>query len=242
MKPLDRGCVGRGLRSISSRSIMRATALLAFLFTLVVFLEAAPASAQRIWLDQVLQPTSKGKAAFYKEADGDANGHFKARIFELGGTLKAEGLYFDRELKIEDGRFTFYHPDGRVESTGDYVMGNKSGVWQRYDKWGQELAEKVYDAKPLENLVYTMAQTMPRYPGGEQAMVKYLKEKCGKGVSGATASFVVEKDGTVSGIKVLGADDGEASSIAQALVAAPRWEAGSNEGLPVRVQMRVPLK
>ncbi|HEX2617567.1 MAG TPA: hypothetical protein VHL57_08495 [Flavobacteriales bacterium] len=221
---------------------MRATAFLTFLLTLTALMQAAPASAQRTWLDPVLQPTSKGKAAFYKEPAGETNGHFLGRIYELNGTLKAEGSYFDAELRIEDGHFTFYHPNGKVESTGDYVMGNKSGVWQRYDKWGQTLAEKVYDAKPLENLVYTMAQTMPRYPGGEQAMVKYLKEKCGKSVSGATASFVVEKDGTVSAIKVLGAEDEEAANIAQALVAAPRWEAGSNEGLPVRVQMRVPIK
>lgn len=217
---------------------MRLPALLLFLSTTVL----TTASAQRIWLDQVLQPTSKGKAAFYKEPSGEANAHYKAKIYTLDGVLKAEGEYFDPELRIEDGHFTFYHPDGKVESTGDYAMGNKTGVWQRYDKWGQELAEKVYDAKPLENIVYSMAQTMPRYPGGEQAMVKYLKDKCGKAVSGATASFVVEKDGTVSSVKVLGADEGDAASIAQALVSAPRWEAGSNEGLPVRVQMRVPIK
>jgi len=121
-------------------------------------------------------------------------------------------------------------------------MGNKTGVWQRFDKWGQQLAEKVYDAKPLENIVYTMAQTMPQYPGGEQAMVKYLKEKCGKSVSGATATFVVEKDGTVTAVKVMGADEMEAANITQALANAPRWEAGNNEGLPVRVQMHVPIK
>ncbi|MFT3885026.1 MAG: hypothetical protein QM724_06220 [Flavobacteriales bacterium] len=222
---------------------MRATALFASLLTLTAFLEAAPVQAQRTWLDQALQPTSKAKAAYYKEPAGEADGRYKARILDLGGKLKAEGEYFDQQLRVENGHFTFYHPDGKVESTGDYAMGNKSGVWQRFDKWGQALAEKVYDAKPLENIVYTMAQTMPRYPGGEQAMVKYLKDRCGKGVSGATAAFVVEKDGSLSGIKVFGADDdNEAASIAQALVAAPRWEAGSNEGLPVRVQMRVPLK
>lgn len=219
---------------------MRAPALLIFLLTAT--LNAATASAQRTWLDQVLQPTSKGKAAYYKEPSGEANGHFKGKIFTLDGVLKAEGEYFDPELKIEDGHFTFYHPDGKVESTGDYAMGNKTGVWQRYDKWGQELAEKVYDAKPLENIVYTMAQTMPRYPGGETAMVKYLKEKCGKSVSGATASFVVEKDGTVTAVKVQGADEAEATNIAQAIATAPRWEAGNNEGVPVRVQMRVPIK
>ena len=144
-------------------------------------------------------------------------------------------------LHVEHGHFVYYFPDGKKESEGDYEMGHKSGVWLRYDQWGQQLAEKVYDPSPLENIVYTMAPTMPQYPGGEQAMISYLKTKAGD-VDGATATFVVEKDGDLSEIKVIGAQPAISDQLVDALDRAPRFDAGAKDGVPVRVHMRVPLK
>ncbi|HEY0976452.1 MAG TPA: hypothetical protein VGE21_03190 [Flavobacteriales bacterium] len=165
------------------------------------------------------------------------------RIHSLDGRLKAEGTYADAALMVPHGRFAFYHPDGKLESTGDYVNGNKSGVWQRFDRWGGELAEKVYDTKALENIEYTLVKTMPRYPGGEKEMVRAVREKVGRKVSSdALASFVVEKDGRVSDVKVSGADDRTAETIA-GVISSANWSAGQNDGgVPVRVRMSVPLK
>lgn len=204
---------------------------------------SAEACGQRIYLNEVLEPSSKAKAAYYKEPAGSDGDLYIGRIYSMDGVLKAEGHYADATLNVEQGLFTFYFADGKVESTGLYESGKKSGVWKRYDRWGQELAEKVYDPTPLENIVYTMAQTMPTYPGGERAMVKYLRQQCGDGLrkNDVYATFVVEKDGQVSDVKVQGADERSTEQIVQAL-GGSRWEAGSNNGVPVRVQMRVPIK
>ncbi len=195
----------------------------------------------RIYLSSVMEPTTKGKAAYYKIPDGQDGSLYVGRIYTMDDILKAEGRYADASLRIAHGRFIFYFPDGKKESEGDYEMGNKSGIWQRYDEWGQQLAEKVYDPSPLENIVYTMAPTMPQYPGGDQAMITYLKKSAGE-VDGAMATFVVEKDGDLSDIKVMGAEPTINDQIVQALDQAPRFEAGEKDGIPVRVQMRVPLK
>lgn len=197
--------------------------------------------AQRIYLDRGMQETSKGKAEFYKLPEGQRGDAYIGRIFTMDNVLKAEGEYADAALKVEHGHFKFFHPDGSLESEGDYVMGNKSGVWKRFDKWGQEMAERVYDPDPLNNIVYTMASTMPQYPGGERAMITYLNSKA-EPTEGSYASFVVEKDGDLSGIKVIGLDGSKAEEIADALENAPRFEVGEKDGVPVRVQMRVPLK
>lgn len=197
--------------------------------------------AARTYLNSVMEPTSRGKAAYYKVAAGQDGPLYVGRIFTMDDVLKAEGRYADADLLVAHGHFTFFFPDGKKESEGDYEMGYKSGVWQRYDEWGQQLAEKVYDPTPLENIVYTMAPTMPQYPGGEQAMITYLKKSAGE-VDGATATFVVEKNGDLSEIKVLGAPPGVDEQIVDALDHAPRFEAGEKDGLPVRVHMRVPLK
>lgn len=195
----------------------------------------------RTYLNSVMEPTSKGKAAYYKIAAGQDGAAYVGKIFTMDDVLKAEGRFADAELQVEHGHFVFYFPDGKKESEGDYQMGNKSGIWQRYDEWGQQLAEKVYDPSPLENIVYTMAPTMPQYPGGEQAMITYLRSKAGE-VNGATATFVVEKDGDLSEIKVMGAAPGTMDQLVDALDHAPRFEAGEKDGVPVRVHMRVPLK
>jgi hypothetical protein len=196
---------------------------------------------QRTYLDQGLQPTSKGKAAYYKEAGGQEGDAYLGKIFTMKGVLKAEGRYLDAELKVPHGHFKFFYPDGKIESEGDYVMGNKSGVWQRWNDWGEPMAEKVYNADVLANIIYTTAPTMPQYPGGEQAMVTYLKEKCGE-VKGATANFVVETDGDLTAIRVSGTDPATAEMLISALDKAPRFDAGNKNGVPVRVEMRVPLK
>lgn len=220
--------------------------LMSFLLTtvLLIGLVANPTLAQRSYLDAVLEPSSKGKAAYYLEPGGnDGTGGYLAQIYSLDGVLKAKGRYADEQYLIPDGHFVFYYPNGKVESAGAYQKGRKNGVWVRNDKWGRELAEKVYDAAPLKNLVYTLAQTMPQYPGGDKAMVKYIKEKVGKTHGNVMASFIVEKDGQLSDLQVVGAEDPQvAEQIATVISSAPRWEAGVQDGQPVRVQMRVPLK
>ena len=197
-----------------------------------------------MYLSEGLAPTTKAKAAYCLEPGGsDGKGGYLARILTPGDTLKAQGRYADAGYRIPDGHFVFFHPNGKVESEGEYVNGRKQGLWTRKDKWGTELAEKVYDAAPLENLVYTMAQSMPQYPGGEKAMIRYVREKVGKSNNDVLASFIVEKDGTISGVQVTGAENtGTADQIASAISAAPRWEAGKQDGQLVRVQMRVALK
>ena len=61
-------------------------------------------------------------------------------------------------------------------------------------------------------------------------------------MEGATATFVVEKDGDLSEIKVIGAQPAITDQLVMALDQAPRFEAGEKDGVPVRVHMRVPLK
>lgn len=197
--------------------------------------------APRTYLSKVMEVTTKGKAEYYLVPAGQEGMSYIGRIYTMDDVLKAEGHYADAALQVEHGHFIYYHSDGKVESEGDYTMGYKSGVWQRFDEWGQQLAEKVYNPAPLENIVYTMAPTMPNYPGGEHAMITYLKEKV-PNVNGAVASFVVEKNGDLSEIKVSGAQPSDMDQLVDALERAPRFEAGVKDGIPVRVHMRVPLK
>ncbi len=193
--------------------------------------------------------TSKKSARYYRVNEGKDGELFIGKTYTVDGKLKAEGRYLDAGLTQPNGPFVFYHANGKVESKGLYVNGNKSGLWERFDVWGGALAEKVYDPEPLANIIYTRAQTMPEFHGGDQrAFVKYVREKVSpisgdklKGI--VTASFVVEKNGELTDVKVIeGKDSVFDGQLVDAVKSTSPWQPGVDQGRPVRVQMRVPVQ
>ena len=106
------------------------------------------------------------------------------------------------------------------------------------------------DMKPDENDVYQIVEEMPQYPGGEEALMEYVsknivypQEAQEKGISGRVfVGFIVEKDGSVSEVKVLrgigGGCDEEAVRVISGL---PKWKPGKQEGKPVRVSYQMPI-
>ncbi len=106
------------------------------------------------------------------------------------------------------------------------------------------------DMTPDKNGVYQIVEEMPKFPGGEDALMDYVsknvvypKEAQEKGISGRVfVGFIVEKDGSVSDVKVLrgigGGCDEEAVRVISGL---PKWKPGKQEGKPVRVSYQMPI-
>ena len=104
--------------------------------------------------------------------------------------------------------------------------------------------------KPDNDSVYQIVEEMPQFPGGEQAMMKYIAENVKypedakeKNQSGRVfLSFVVEKDGRVDDVKVLKSVcesvDNEAVRVVKAM---PNWKPGKQKGKPVRVSYCLPI-
>lgn len=96
-----------------------------------------------------------------------------------------------------------------------------------------------------------MVETMPEYPGGIDSLLtfirknlKYPAEDKENGVLGIVlAEFVVEKDGSVSNIKIVvslsPACDAE---VVRVLSLMPKWVPGTAKGNPVRVYYRIPIR
>jgi protein TonB len=91
---------------------------------------------------------------------------------------------------------------------------------------------------------------MPEFPGGEQAMfdfvannVVYPQEARDKEIEGRVfVRFIIEKDGSVSDVKVAkgigGGCDEEAVRVVKAM---PKWKPGKQDGKPVRVNFTMPF-
>jgi len=101
-----------------------------------------------------------------------------------------------------------------------------------------------------EDLVYVRVEEMPSYNGGRKAMYKYLgsnmkypEEAMKTGTTGKVyIGFVVEKDGSISNVKVLRPVDELLDAEAVKVVSAmPKWKPGKQEGKCVRVSYTVPV-
>ena len=98
--------------------------------------------------------------------------------------------------------------------------------------------------------VFQIVEQMPQFPGGEQALMEFVaksvvypEEAKEKNISGRVfVSFVVEKDGSVSNVKVLrgigGGCDEEAVRVIKSM---PKWQPGKMKGEPVRVSYQIPF-
>jgi len=102
-----------------------------------------------------------------------------------------------------------------------------------------------------EEVIFTVVEDQPSYPGGEEARIRYLQENLRypqmareAGIQGTVfVTFVVERDGSVTDVRILrgigGGCDEEAVRVVQNM---PRWNPGRQRGQPVRVQFNMPIR
>lgn len=98
--------------------------------------------------------------------------------------------------------------------------------------------------------VMDKCEVMPKFPGGESGMMKFLtenvkypKEALDKGITGRVlVEFVVERDGSINDVKIMKSVDpildNEAIRIVKAM---PKWEPGTMDGKAVRVKHTLPV-
>ena len=100
--------------------------------------------------------------------------------------------------------------------------------------------------------VFEVVEQMPEYPdGGMAGLMEYFKKNMRypeaakeAGMQGrVTVQFVVNKDGSISGAKVLRSVEPDFDAEAIRLVnAMPKWKPGMQDGKPVAVKYTVPVK
>ena len=110
---------------------------------------------------------------------------------------------------------------------------------------------KVVDKDTLDNPIFEVVEHMPEFPdGGMSALMEYLSKNIKypeaamkKGTQGrATVQFVVEKDGSITNVKILRGIDPELNKEAVRVISAmPKWKPGTQKGEAVRVKYTVPV-
>ena len=119
----------------------------------------------------------------------------------------------------------------------------------------QAVAEQVVVKEPepepvKEEEIFVAVEQQPEFPGGTAALMKWLESNVRypqmaleNGISGRViVKFVVEKDGSVSGVTLVrGVDkdlDREAIRVVKSM---PKWQPGKNNGQAVRCYFNLPV-
>ena len=102
----------------------------------------------------------------------------------------------------------------------------------------------------VSNKVFDVVEEMPSFPGGQGALMSFLNSNIKypvvaqeNGVQGRViVGFVVERDGSITDVKVMRSVDPSLDREAQRVVKAmPRWKPGKQNGSAVRVKYTVPV-
>lgn len=110
----------------------------------------------------------------------------------------------------------------------------------------QEVTNK--SEETADSSIFTKVQILPEFPGGMMGFHTYVSKmykipSAFKGSGYLILNFIVEKDGSVSDLKVmrdLGYGTGEEAI--RILKIAPKWKPGIQDGVPVRVSYNLPIK
>ncbi|MEA3495371.1 MAG: energy transducer TonB [Bacteroidota bacterium] len=144
------------------------------------------------------------------------------------------------ELKIVEDNIEIEEDEPEIETQDDI----------------KEVAIELPDVLPeeeevSEEKIFMVVENMPEYPGGDRARdiflrdnIKYPEMERDNGIQGlVVVSFIVEKNGKLTNIKILGGQTPNLNNEAKRVVRLmPNWKPGKQRGKSVRVTINLPIR
>ncbi len=103
----------------------------------------------------------------------------------------------------------------------------------------------------VEEQIFMVVEDMPSFPGGDVGRMKYLRDNIkypeierDNGIQGlVVVSFVVEKNGSISNVKILkGVTPNINNEAIRVVKNMPKWKPGKQRGKSVRVTINLPIR
>ncbi|MBO7457831.1 MAG: energy transducer TonB [Paludibacteraceae bacterium] len=146
--------------------------------------------------------------------------------------------------EFRDDKDICYDASGR-EIKYDPAKDSPKGLYQAPKKHNDSHAAQGDDK------LYIVVEQMPQFPGGQNALIKFLSENVKYPVIArenriqgqVRCQFVVNKDGSITDVEVVksGGDASLDKEAIRVLKAMPNWIPGKQRGNPVRVKYTVPV-
>ncbi len=183
---------------------------------------------------------------------------------EIVYEVQPEEQLVAEETVMNSEKFTAYEMEDdapeQVTKTQDEVAQSDVAIGAiDYDQGSDEaehvlkVNEKVVDEVPPaveETKIFEVVEQMPSFPGGDAALMQFLSKNIKypvvaeeNGIQGRViATFVVERDGSISDVKVVKSVDPSLDKEAiRVLKSMPKWIPGKQNGSAVRVKYTVPV-
>jgi TonB family protein len=218
------------------------------------------------WVDSVFRAVPPLKAAKYVVYEKQSADSLLATVYDLIGRRIRSGYY----RGVRHGKYAFYdhvsvyYPDG--SDSVFYSFDGVGGISKRtmYALDHQELKDDLYpesvsvqdflffpvNAGKSMNVMSEKQTTQPKFPGGDQALLRFLgehirypREAQENGIQGKVVlRFVVEMDGSISNVEEV---QSPASILTEEAIRVvkmmPKWTPGYIEQTPVRVAYVLPV-
>lgn len=119
---------------------------------------------------------------------------------------------------------------------------------EKIENSSQEIVKE--DTVKKEDVVFAFVEVMPEYPGGEDALIRFLQknlrypaEAASKNIQGSVmVEFIVEKDGSISNSRIMkGIGGGCNEESLRVIKLMPKWKPAKQAGEFVRVYYAVPI-
>ena len=168
------------------------------------------------------------------------------------GDRQLEGDISFKYAEEENRKLGEIPSNPRMEITKERTSNDRKGTTSKKSKKGNTaLMQSAVDTDSIENSnIFGVVEEMPSFPGGQGALMQYLASNIKypvvaqeNGVQGRViVSFVVERDGSISDVKVARSVDPSLDREAQRVVKSmPKWKPGKQNGSAVRVKYTVPV-
>ena len=136
-----------------------------------------------------------------------------------------------------------------LKKTGSETIKAKEGGEVVLDGTQSEIKVDAEIIEDAPDKIYTSVQVQPEFPGGLAGFGKYVQRnyrvpEVDDDVSGnVIVNFVVERDGSLTDIKVIrDLGYGTGKEAIRMLKSAPKWKPGIQNGKPVRVSYNLPIR
>lgn len=141
--------------------------------------------------------------------------------------------------------------ENEMEIDEEIVVDVEADQETEIQEYRPEMPVEEEEEEVAEDIVFVIVESMPEFPGGEQARLAYLNENIKypsmaqeAGIQGRVfVEFVVEKDGRITGVRVIRGIGGGCDEEAIRLVSnMPSWIPGKQRNVPVRVRFNMPIR
>jgi protein TonB len=145
----------------------------------------------------------------------------------------------------------FHEVEDNIVLHNDIVIDAEASVTTEVAAADWSRPTTVAEETIVEEEVFLIVEENPSYPGGDEARLTFLRKNMKypqmakeSGIQGQVfVGFVVERDGSITQVKILrgigGGCDEEALRVAKMM---PKWNPGKQRGKAVRVSYNMPIK